>query len=87
MDITATLDHLGVTLQEYAGPDLMVRSPIDGAPMASLRCHTHAEVEACIAQAVEAFLVWRTSLPRNAASSSVSSVRRCGPARSPSLAW
>jgi aldehyde dehydrogenase (NAD+) len=59
MDITATLDHLGVTLQEYAGPDLMVRSPIDGAPMASLRCHTHAEVEACIAQAVEAFLVWR----------------------------
>ena len=52
MDITATLDHLGVTLQEYAGPDLMVRSPIDGAPMASLRCHTHAEVEACIAQAV-----------------------------------
>jgi aldehyde dehydrogenase (NAD+) len=59
MDITATLDHLGVTLQTYAGPDLNVRSPIDGLPMASLRCHTRAEVEARIAGAVEAFQVWR----------------------------
>ncbi|HSX79987.1 MAG TPA: aldehyde dehydrogenase family protein, partial [Candidatus Saccharimonadia bacterium] len=57
--MTATLNHLGVTLQEYAGPDLIVRSPIDGAPMAALRCHTRAEVEASIARAVEAFLVWR----------------------------
>jgi aldehyde dehydrogenase (NAD+) len=59
MDIATTLDHLGVALQEYAGPDLIVRSPIDGLPMTSLRCHTRAEVEATIARAVEAFLVWR----------------------------
>src|SRR5215467_5228031 len=59
MDIATTLDHLGVALQEYAGPDLIVRSPIDGSPLASLRCPTRAEVEASIARAVEAFLVWR----------------------------
>lgn len=59
MDVTTTLDHLGVSLQEYAGADLTVRSPIDGSLMASLRCHTRAEVEASIARAVEAFLVWR----------------------------
>jgi len=59
MDIATTLDHLGVALQEYAGPDLIVRSPIDGLPMTSLRCHTRVEVEATIARAVEAFLVWR----------------------------
>src|SRR6266852_3877263 len=59
MDSAATLDDLGVTLPKYAGADLTVRSPIDGSPMASLRCHTRAEVEASIAHAVEAFLVWR----------------------------
>lgn len=59
MDSATTLDHLGVTLGEYAGPDLPVRSPIDGSPMASLRYHTRAEVEASIARAVEAFRVWR----------------------------
>src|SRR5215467_4708319 len=59
MDIATTLDHLGVALQEYAGPDLIVRSPIDGSPVASLRCPPRAEVDASIARAVEAFLVWR----------------------------
>jgi aldehyde dehydrogenase (NAD+) len=59
MDITATLQHLGLTLAEYAGPDLVVRSPIDGAQITTLRCHTQAEVEASIARAVQAFLVWR----------------------------
>src|SRR5262249_4586842 len=59
MDMTATLGPLGVTLQEHAGPDLIVRSPLDGSPLASLRCHTRAEVEASIAHAVESFLVWR----------------------------
>jgi aldehyde dehydrogenase (NAD+) len=59
MDITATLHELGVTLQEGAGPTLAVRSPIDGSPMASLRGHTRAEVDASMARAVEAFLVWR----------------------------
>jgi aldehyde dehydrogenase (NAD+) len=59
MDLTATLEQLGVALTEYAGPDLAVRSPIDGAQIASLRCHTQAEVEASIARAAAAFLVWR----------------------------
>jgi aldehyde dehydrogenase (NAD+) len=59
MDITATLQHLGLTLADYAGPDLAVRSPIDGAQITALRCHTQAEVEASIARAVQAFLVWR----------------------------
>ena len=59
MDITATLHALGVTLQEGAGPTLAVCSPIDGSPMASLRGHTRAEVDASMARAVEAFLVWR----------------------------
>jgi aldehyde dehydrogenase (NAD+) len=59
MDLTATLEQLGVPLTEYAGPDLAVRSPIDGAQITSLRCHTQAEVEASIARAAAAFLVWR----------------------------
>jgi L-aminoadipate-semialdehyde dehydrogenase len=59
MDLMTTLHHLGVTLETSAGPDLRVRSPIDGALLASLRCPTRAEVDASIAHAVEAFLVWR----------------------------
>ena len=35
MDLTATLQQLGVSLTEYAGPDLAVRSPIDGAQLTS----------------------------------------------------
>ena len=34
-------------------------SPIDGAQVTALRCHTQAEVEASIARAAQAFLVWR----------------------------
>src|SRR5262250_1159591 len=59
MDIAATLRELGVRLAGGTGPTLAVRSPIDGSPIASLQCHTRAEVEASIARAVEAFLVWR----------------------------
>src|SRR2546421_3873866 len=59
MDTAATLQQLGVALDEYTGADLTVRSPIDGSHLASLRCHTPAEVQASIAQAAEAFLVWR----------------------------
>jgi acyl-CoA reductase-like NAD-dependent aldehyde dehydrogenase len=59
MDLTATLQQLGVSLTEYAGPDLAVRSPIDGAQLTSLRCHSQAAVEASIAQAAKACLVWR----------------------------
>lgn len=59
MDITATLHQLGVTLAPYTGADLVVRSPIDGAHLATLRCHTRAEVHASIADAVEAFQMWR----------------------------
>jgi aldehyde dehydrogenase (NAD+) len=59
MDVTALLQTLGVTLTDYAGTDLAVRSPVDGAPLATLRCHTRADVQRSIAQAVEAFAVWR----------------------------
>ena len=59
MDITATLQHLGVTLAPYAGSDLSVCSPIDGTQITALRCHTRVEVEASIARAAQAFLVWR----------------------------
>src|SRR4029453_18378744 len=59
MDLMTTLHHLGITLETSAGPDLRVRSPIKGAPLASLRCPPRAEVDASIAHAVEAFLVWR----------------------------
>src|SRR5215510_9788402 len=59
MDVVATLHQLGVALDACTGTDLVVRSPIDGSQLASLRCHTPAEVQASIAQATEAFLAWR----------------------------
>lgn len=59
MDITTTLEELGVRLADHAGHDLWVRSPIDGAQLASLRCTTTTEACACVAQAVKAFKVWR----------------------------
>ena len=34
-------------------------SPIDGTQITALRCHTRVEVEASIARAAQAFLVWR----------------------------
>jgi hypothetical protein len=51
MDLTATLQQLGVSLTEYAGPDLAVRSPIDGVQLTSLRGATRR-------------LRWRPALPR-----------------------
>jgi aldehyde dehydrogenase (NAD+) len=59
MDVTATLQSLGVTLAEHAGTDFTVHSPIDGSQIAALRYHTFSEVQNSIAQAVEAFAVWR----------------------------
>jgi len=59
MDVAAILHQLGVPLTEYAGSDLAVCSPIDGSQIASLRCHTQAEVQASMAQAAEAFTAWR----------------------------
>jgi aldehyde dehydrogenase (NAD+) len=59
MDVTAILRTLGVTLAEDAGTDLPVHSPIDGSQIAALRCHTLSEVQSSIAQAAEAFAVWR----------------------------
>ena len=51
MDVAAILHQLGVPLTEYAGSDLAVCSPINGSQIASLRCHTQAEVQASMAQA------------------------------------
>src|SRR5215831_10379915 len=59
MDVKTILHQLGVALDAYTGTDLVVRSPIDGSQLASLRCHTPAEVQASIAQAAGAFLAWR----------------------------
>jgi len=59
MEVTETLRQLGVTLAESADTDLVVHSPIDGSQIASLQCSTMVEVQASIAQAVEAFEVWR----------------------------
>ena len=87
MEIAATLHALGVTVQEGAGPTLAVRSPIDGSTLASLRCHTRVEVDASIARAVEAFLVWRDVPARNVAPWCVCSARPCVPSRNPSPVW
>jgi aldehyde dehydrogenase (NAD+) len=46
-------------LTAFAGNDLVVTSPIDGAELARLRCHTSAEIDAMIAQSVKAFEAWR----------------------------
>jgi len=59
MDITTLLDHIGVHRQDFAGTDLPVYSPIDGAQIASLRRDTDTDIDTKIAQAVHAFETWR----------------------------
>jgi aldehyde dehydrogenase (NAD+) len=57
MDIASLLRSLGVELP--ASGDLVVRSPNDGRVTATLASHDHAAVDAAIARAHDAFLVWR----------------------------
>lgn len=54
------LFDLGVDLAWYQGTDLRVRSPIDGADIASLKAHTVADVAAAVSRARESFAIWRT---------------------------
>ena len=53
------LAQLGVDLVAYQGEGLNARSPIDGATLTSLRCDTPEIVAEKIAEAHQAFLIWR----------------------------
>lgn len=60
MEINALLQSLGVSPEAVTGRDLTVRSPRDGAVLATLRADTAADAERKIALAHDAFLAWRT---------------------------
>ncbi len=53
------LSQLGVDLAKYAGNDLIARSPIDGATLATLKCDTKETAARKIAAAHRAFETWR----------------------------
>ena len=59
MDHSAVLKTLGFTQAELTGGTLSVVSPIDGAEVARLRETPISEMPAVIAQAQEAFKIWR----------------------------
>ncbi|SHI24772.1 L-piperidine-6-carboxylate dehydrogenase [Pollutimonas bauzanensis] len=59
MNIAELLGALGVDAAASAGPDLTVRSPIDGGRIAQLREHSAAQANAAIDAAHGAFLAWR----------------------------
>lgn len=46
-------------LHKHQGADIVSRSPIDGAELASLRADSPAEIESKIQRSVEAFQAWR----------------------------
>ncbi len=58
MNANELLARLGVNLSNHAGNDLVARSPVDGAVLASLRCDTPATVAAKVAAANQAYLAW-----------------------------
>lgn len=58
-DIATVLQECGVDLRQYQGQDLVSRSPVDGATLASLRVDSAAQVGARIAAAQAAFAQWR----------------------------
>ena len=53
------LAQLGLGVAAVSGSDLVSRSPIDGATLATLRCDTRESVADKIAAAHAAFLSWR----------------------------
>ncbi|MFC3710974.1 aldehyde dehydrogenase family protein [Sphingoaurantiacus capsulatus] len=53
------LKALGLSLDSHRGDDLPVRSPIDGALLATLGTHDAADIDAMVARARTAFLDWR----------------------------
>lgn len=56
----AILGRLGVDLKRHRGDDVVVRTPIDGSVLATLRAHTSAETRTAVAAARDAFLTWRS---------------------------
>ncbi|WP_027794009.1 L-piperidine-6-carboxylate dehydrogenase [Paraburkholderia acidipaludis] len=58
MDASRILADLGILEQAGAG-DIEVRSPISGAVIGRVASHTAADVDAALARAHSAFLVWR----------------------------
>ncbi len=63
MDRARLLENLGVDLAACAGRELVCRSPIDGAELASLRADRAADVQAKVGAAAEAWLAWRAVPP------------------------
>ncbi len=51
--------ELGLSLAGDLGSDLDVFSPIDGSPLATLKMHRAADMDAMVAQAETAFLAWK----------------------------
>ncbi len=54
------LESLGVDLNGRDGPPLEVRSPIDGAVIATVNTDTPAAADAAIARAMDAFALWQS---------------------------
>ena len=59
MNANDLLAQLGVTLSDHTGSELVSRSPIDGATLATLRVDTREAVLTKIDQAHRAYQVWR----------------------------
>ncbi len=53
------LSQLGVDLSQHAGNDLLARSPIDGATLATLKCDSPESTARKIGAARGAFEIWR----------------------------
>ncbi|MFC5476387.1 aldehyde dehydrogenase family protein [Paraherbaspirillum soli] len=60
MHISTLFSKLGLDFAAQAGDDLQVRSPRDGAAIASLQTHTVQEAETAIQNAHQAFEKWRS---------------------------
>ncbi len=59
MTTNELLSQLGVDLNAHAGDDLISRSPIDGATLASLRCDTRESASKKIGNGRAAYEIWR----------------------------
>jgi aldehyde dehydrogenase (NAD+) len=59
MQLASLLKSLDLDPAALKSGDLVVRSPVDGAGIARLKCHSPAQVGAAIARAHGAYLAWR----------------------------
>ncbi|MFQ5785046.1 MAG: aldehyde dehydrogenase family protein [Alphaproteobacteria bacterium] len=60
LDVNALCQSLGLEPSLLASGPLVVETPIDGAAIARLACHSPKDVDAAIDRAVGAFHAWRT---------------------------